>query len=457
VAASPVCDSEVASLQTILVADNAIDPQGSALLYEFELYSDVGLTILVASEDDIAQGGGGQTSWSVPVNLVENTTYYWRVRAEDAFTYGMYSATCSFFVNTVNEAPGVPRINTPAFGGQVASLTPNLIVDNATDPDLDVLTYTFEVYADQALSTLIADQTLVVSGATTTSWTVDVNLTEDTTYHWRVRATDDGGLSGDWSTTGQFFVTTVNAPPEAPVLIAPQNGVLVDELRPALIILNADDSDFDVLTYDWEISDDTTFANIVDSGDDEAAQGQSNTEFGLAADLEEDTRYCWRARSDDGAATSEYSTACFLVSTVNDPPSVPTLGNPGDDSTANTVSPTFSWEPSTDPEGETVVYDIEVFEGGDPIASVSGVSGTATSFGEALEDGHTYTWRARASDLDGATSEFSEEAEFTVDDNITPDVVVNGGGCSTGGGAAGFGTLLIGLGLAWRRRRNGRN
>ena len=53
--------------------------------------------------------------------------------------------------------------------------------------------YFYEVYADQALSTLVADQTGVAS--------------------------------------------------EAPVLISPQNAVVVAELRPPLIILNADDAD----------------------------------------------------------------------------------------------------------------------------------------------------------------------------------------------------------------------
>jgi hypothetical protein len=83
----------------------------------------------------VAQGAGATTSWAVPVNLLENTRYYWRVRAKDQFTFGPYSTpACDFFVNTVNEAPGVPRINTPSFGSQVNALRPDLTVDNATRP-----------------------------------------------------------------------------------------------------------------------------------------------------------------------------------------------------------------------------------------------------------------------------------------------------------------------------------
>lgn len=456
---APMCGGEIASLQTTLVAGNATDPQGFALLYHFQLYSDLGLTILVAEEDDLAQGAGGTTSWAVPVNLLENTHYFWRVRAEDQFTFGPWSTpTCDFFVNTVNEHPGVPRINTPAFGGQVNQLRPDLTVDNATDPDEDDLVYTFEVYSDPALSTLVTSSAPPVPGGAmgTTTWTVAVDLLEDHTYFWRVRATDPDGLSGDWSSTGQFFVTTVNSPPEAPALVTPQNGTIMTTLRPDLVILNADDSDLDPLVYDWELAADDTFATILDSGTDQPAQGAINTAFPLMTDLTEDTRYCWRARSDDGQATSGFNTACFLVSQTNDPPSVPTLNNPSETSTVNTTTPVYSWAPSTDPEAEPITYQIEVLQDGNMVESVTGVSGTVTSMGGELNNGETYTWRARAIDRSGAMSAFSAENQFTVDAPIDdPEVVVNGGGCQTGGAASGGALALVGLGLVGllRRRR----
>jgi hypothetical protein len=80
---------------------------------------------------------------------------------------------------------------------------------------------------------------------------VNVNLLEDTTYYWRARAVDPDNVAGDWSSTGQFFVTTTNSPPQPPVIVAPQNGTLVTTLRPELITLNANDADQDPLRYDW--------------------------------------------------------------------------------------------------------------------------------------------------------------------------------------------------------------
>ena len=418
----------------------------------------MGLTILVAEDATVAQGSGATTSWAVPVNLLENTRYYWRVRAKDQFTFGPYSTpACDFFVNTVNEAPGVPRINTPAFGSQVNALRPDLTVDNASDPDEDVLTYTFEVYRDPALSNLVASQANVAAGTTTTTWTVSTDLMEDHTYYWRVRATDPDALSGDWSSTGQFFVTTVNAVPEAPALVSPQNGTTMANVRPELVILNADDSDLDPLVYDWELATDDTFATVIDSGTDVAPQGAVNTAFALAADLTEDTTYCWRARSDDGQATSGYNTACFLVSETNGAPTVPTLNNPSDNMGATTTTPVFSWAPSTDPEEEAITYEIEVKDdAGTIVGSVMGVSGTVTSISAELTNRATYTWRARATDRSGASSAFSPENTFTVNAPVDdPEVVVDAGGCQTSS-APGTGSLIaLGLGLVGllRRRR----
>ena len=216
------------------------------------------------------------------------------------------------------------------------------------------------------------------------------------------RSTDPDALSGDWSSTGQFFVTTVNAVPEAPALVSPQNGTTMANVRPELVILNADDSDLDPLVYDWELATDDTFATIIDSGTDVAPQGAVNTAFALAADLTEDTTYCWRARSDDGQATSGYNTACFLVSETNGAPSVPTLNNPSATSTVASVTPVYSWAPSTDPEDDPITYEVEVMDSTSTVvATLIGVSGTVTSMAGDLQNGGTYTWHARAVDRAG--------------------------------------------------------
>jgi len=282
-----------------------------------------------------------------------------------------------------------------------------------------------------------------------------VNLTEDRTYYWRVKATDPDNLAGGWTATGEFFVTTTNSPPEVPTISAPQDGAVVPVLRPELIILDAADVDHDVLVYDWQLASDNTFANVLAGADD-----QRQRVFDLTMDLTEDTHYCWRVRSDDGQATSPYAVACFTVSAQNAPPSMPTLMNPSDGSKVTTVNPAFSWTQSTDPEGEPVTYDIEVLDPNDAVvASITGVSGNVTATADDLTNGIEYHWHARAVDRSGGTSEFAPFQKFRVAVPIDdPDVSVSGGSCQVGGSSRpGTGGLaLLGLtlvGLLRRRRR----
>ncbi|MSP15952.1 MAG: PKD domain-containing protein [Myxococcales bacterium] len=464
---APVCGSQVSVLAPTYLVDNATDPQSSDLAYEFELYADILLTSLVTEEVGVT-GGAVQTSWNPGTVLLENDRYFWRVRATDGQTYGAWSVVCDFLINTVNEVPTAPGINFPDVGTQVSSTSPLLVVDDALDPEGDLLTYTFELFSDHLLTTLIDSQDGVpdaVGG--TTSWNVTAVLLEDTWYYWRVRAADSFGAAGTWSETGRFFVSALNGPPEAPTILAPENGTVMNKDSATMVILNADDPDLNPLVYDFELATDQAFANVIDTAVDLPEQGNQTTVWDHGATLEENGRYCWRVRSDDGLATSEYVSACFVASAVNDPPSTPTLMNPSDGSKAQHQRPTLSWIESNDPEGDDVLYDIEIattIDFAQVVAFARGVAGNSTALAyDLLEDG-VYFWRARAIDSAGAASEYSEPNAFTVELPVTglPGLTGSTCGCVVakrdGAGAAGGGLLLIGLGglgalLVTRRRR----
>ncbi|HVV84912.1 MAG TPA: hypothetical protein VHE35_17730 [Kofleriaceae bacterium] len=468
---SPACGSEIPSLQTVLVAANADDPP-AAYAYQFQLFSDPGLTILISETPNpdglVPQDADGTTSWFVPVNLLEDTRYYWRVRVENTATseLGPWSAGCSLFVNTVNEAPGIPRIDSPASGAQVSTFTPVLEVDDAIDPDLDLLHYQFSLFSDPALSNqVVATPPAGVAEGPNgkTSWQVPAaaNLMEDHFYYWHARGCDPENLCGGYSASGQFFVSTQNEPPEAPSIVAPQNGSIVGTLRPQLVILDADDSDLDPLVYDWDLATDVAFTTIIDGAANAPPQGAQNTAFELSHDLQEDHRYCWRVRSDDGQAQSNDNIACFLVSQENDPPTTPVLDSPVADSMLDRT-PIFSWEPSTDPEDEPIQYELQVDDdAGRRVGEVAGVSGTVTIIAAELVGGRTYHWRVRATDRSGASSPFSADATFS---RVAPPAdtgcCTSDNGCQTSGhggpgtlGPVGLGLALIGLARRRRTRR----
>ncbi len=440
--ALPVCGSEVAAPVT-LVANNAAGTH----LYDFQLFSDLGLTILVAEGQDLAQEPGDLTGWPIPVTLNTAGTYYWRVRAGA----GPFSPTCSFRLD-VNDPPGMVQLLSPM--GQVPELRPTLRVQNTTDPDDTLLRYHFEVYSDPALSIRVADSGaggVPAGGGDVTAWQLDVDLLEDRFYYWRARATDPQGLAGPWSGAGQLFVNVTNTPPGEPVVLAPLPGEVVPTLRPTLRLVAAADQDFDPLVYDWVVARDPAFANIVASGSNHPPDGPLVT-IALSADLVENQRYCWGARADDGQASSAYTTTCFLVSVTNDPPSIPRPDSPA--GTTTTRTPVFAWMAAIDPEDDEVLYEVEV-RGADGalIGAVGGIRGTVTALASELTDGLDYTWQVRAIDRQGAVGAWSPRKTFVVQAVDDPQVATSGAGCRVGGGPApAMGLLVLAL-VGWRARR----
>jgi len=447
---SPPCGSIVPAPVT-LVVDN---PSPTAVPYRFEVYSDAGLTLPVATVS-VAQGPGSTTSTPVtpasPPVWFAATTYYWRVVAPGV----MESNRCHFQVGNGNRPPPAPTPAGPP-GPAVPTTTPALTVHNVLEPDGDVVRYELQVWADPALSSFVAGTggCVVPEGAMgTTSW-VTTPLVEDHFYYWRARACDAYGQLGPWSQTQAVAIDTVNVPPAVPTLVSPANLAIVDQLRPPLVLLAVDDPDPEPTVYDWQLADDASFAALVAAGVDEPASGPQLATFRLPADLVEDHRYCWRARADDGQATSAWATACFLVSTGNDPPTVPVPNNPSDAMGATTTTPVFSWQPSTDPEGDGVAYDLEVGDDDGLVGAVGGVNATVTSIATELANRGHYAWRVRAVDDQGAASAWSADTLFVVDAPVDdPDVAVSSGGCRAAAAPSGFLPLLLAIGLVGRHRR----
>jgi len=102
-----------------------------------------------------------------------------------------------------NLAPGVPSRVWPAEGA-VATSTPVLTVQNASDPESDPLTYGFTVYSDSLLTQAVRSITGVSEGTGETGWTVSPGLA-DGTYYWRAFA-EDAEVRGPFMAKASFLV-----------------------------------------------------------------------------------------------------------------------------------------------------------------------------------------------------------------------------------------------------------
>ena len=80
-----------------LVIENAMDPEGDTVTYDFELAGNADGANPLASQSGVAQGDGGETSWTpAGVQYASGTTYYWRARAGDGASQSAYSSWTTF-------------------------------------------------------------------------------------------------------------------------------------------------------------------------------------------------------------------------------------------------------------------------------------------------------------------------------------------------------------------------
>jgi hypothetical protein len=298
----------------------------------------------------------------------------------------------------------------------VASALPALSWSNTTDKDGDAITYSVYVYSDPALTTVVASAIgLSPTDGSISTWTVTTPLTNHVTYYWKVVAQDVHNAQTA-AVARSFVVNTGNTAPTVPVIVSPVPDGQTTTSTTALTIQNSTDAENDLVTYVFEIDTVSTFDSGNKRTSGEIIQTTSTTTSWTVDKLLENQRYWWRVKASDGRAESAWVVGNFLMNAVNDPPPAPTIRNPSDGSWSGAVQPTLEANPVTDPEGDPVHYDFEVYKGTDlstPVAS--GTSSQTTWIVSApLADKTTYSWRTRAGDPQGASGGWSSLAKLTV-------------------------------------------
>ena len=473
VPSAPLNGDEVTSLTPSLQWTNAIDPNGDPLTYTFEIYSDSGLTAFVGGLAGISEDVSGTTSGAPGSPLSENTPYWWRVLANDGSTDSSWSVAEEFFVNVANEAPGTPVAASPVGGAIVTTLEPTLQWTEVSDPDLDVVDYEVELYSDAALSVLEWSAAAVAGTGSGQAEAQTAALAENGSYWWRARGVDEHGLAGDWSAVESLLVSTVDDAPGLAVFVDPVDGGQTAELSPVVMVDGGLDPEGDDVVVEIELSLDVTFATAWLSGAlPDSGAGVSWDSSDASAVLTEDAPAFARARTvDGGGLASGWTTITFTPNSENGAPTVPTLIEPGDGaSPLDLEALDFRWANSTDTDGTTRTYDIEVRDGTDVMWSMEDIAEDDTETGATMDANElapgVYVWTVRAADELGLESEWADPWEFTYteggdDDDATgddDDSAGQGGGCDcessvAGGGAPGVALwLLVGF-VGWVRRR----
>ncbi len=409
----PAVASTVAALQPELAVSPSANPLDTAASYQFELYRDASYTDRIAQSPAVPRSSLG-AAWRVPAPLADNAMYHWRVRAFDGTTYSTWTLG-RFTVNTANDAPSIPAIAAPAPGGRVDTLSPTLSISNSTDPDGEPVVYRFEVYADAASGQKLREFSNVAAGADgVTRVVVTPPLADQTTYHWRAFASDPHGAITA-SPAASFSIDASHPAPGVPAILSPVVGAVVTSASVPLRVTHGTHAPGVAVSYFFELDRDRGFASPALVRSDAIPEGQGDTRFTVTG-LAENARYFWRAKSSDGVAESAWVYGDFFVDQANDPPGVPALLNPGQGAFVSTREPLLEIGASSDPDGDAVVYRLEIYSDEALSSRVAErLTNTLTWLVQPpLADEATYFWRVRAEDARGGTSAWSAVQRFSV-------------------------------------------
>ena len=133
--------------------------------------------------------------------LEDGDSYYLRARASNGVLWSPWSSL-SIRMNSVP----VPAGLTPDSFQEAAEGAVSLTHSNLPDNEGDAITYTYEVFDDELMTTLVAGVSGHPAGTeATTSWSPTETLAIDNDYFWRVRAAD-GFEPGQWSDLATFIL-----------------------------------------------------------------------------------------------------------------------------------------------------------------------------------------------------------------------------------------------------------
>ena len=210
--------------------------------------------------------------------------------------------------------------------------------------------------------------------------------------------------------------------PTVPGLNSPANGATVP-VRPNLCVNNSSGGLCpDNLTYDFQVSTNSSMSNIVAQIYGKA-EGGGTTCYSPSFDLNPGQTYYWRVRSYNGTTYSSWmAVKSFVVESPNSAPSAPVPNSPASGGTVSLLRPVLKVNNSTDVDGDDLTYSYQVSTNSSFTNIVSQISGVAEGGGSTtswtvsinLVDGNTYYWRSRAYDGQ-AYSNYSSTRAFSVD------------------------------------------
>ena len=401
----PSHGSIVNTIDPTLRIQNSTDPNGDQITYQIQVSISQAFNVMAAEATGVPLNPGTYTYWTVNHDLTDNEDYWWRVRATDGIAYSTFSQPAQFFVESDGNSSTseIPEPEYPADNSYIETTAPILVVRNSLNTEGAVLTYFFEVWDEARISRLRLSPVIYENESGLTSWLVDPFLDRGRKYYWRCRSYNQSSYS-DWSEWFSFSIAeaTGNNPPEVPILAYPDDNDTLVGTSHMLAVLGSEDSDGDVVTYDFRISSTSTMSQIIEFASDVGGSKSTTTAYYTTVDMEDGHKYYWQARAYDGFDYSDWSVkrSFYHFDIVLSGEDIPRPLSPGDGADVNSIRPTFEIQTDQTDIGVKFYFEIaDNIEFINPIVSgpVTGESSrTSWDAGTDLKLNQTYFWRVKA-------------------------------------------------------------
>jgi hypothetical protein len=416
----PAMDAVVRDQKPVLgwgaASDEDLSDPPEKLAYDLRLDSDGELEKNASSQYSTS---AGVTSFPIPTPLKDNTPWVWQVRTrDDDGAVSEWSSTIPFLVNVAEDPPSAPALKSPRNGQKLNILGPvEFVWAPSTDPDWQA---TISYRLEYSTSPEMADAEKA-DNLTHTSFTVEGPL-QNTTYYWRIIATDNTGLA----TSSEMDSIILDTRPSVPVAAALAE---IFELTPEGKLawsLSVDPNPTDEIHYELQVGVDFGASG---AGIKAATNVGANTAtIGMQDVLGDNQVFNWRVRAvDNHDIASDWSKpAKFFYNMKNDPPNpVGGLLEPANETEVS--SAVLTWKPASDVDfsdtPDLLAYDVELspdpeFAGN--IRKVATKPGVTTASISELTDDTRWYWRVRAVDDDGAQGAFSPVRSFIYNTSNDP-------------------------------------
>lgn len=324
------------------------------------------------------------TGYTVPKSdVLPYGIYYWRVNIDRGT--GSFEQSPLYWVLTISPKPPVaPKLLTPTSKAIINDNTPLFTWESVLDAE------SYEIQISSSSKFAFITQASVEHD-------LNFNATSlvDGKYYWRVRSTNELGISGAWSKTWEFSVDIV--PLDAPTLKSPTNLSSTNDTTPSFQWL----TDKDAKRYEMQL------ATI--SPPNWLVYDANKTSYVPLSGLLRNRWYYWRVRAFDAAGNvSGWSDiwSVAILSPENDAPVTNRYTN---------STPSLSWTRVTWATGYVIeIDDDNRFRSVNYASGIIASSNLSHTLTISLPNG-TWYWRIAAIDGSGKAGNWSTMGSFVVE------------------------------------------